>query len=75
MHCIIHRGVIMQAKRSVYKARNLKGVIRDLVPAQYLESKVMPARINRIVSARVNLGKAETQLSSVKVQSAGYSPI
>jgi hypothetical protein len=66
----------MKAKRQyVYKARNLKGMIRDLVPAQYLESRVMPARINRIVSARVNLGMYETQLSSVKVQSAGYSPI
>jgi len=66
----------MKAKKAyVYKARNLKGVVRDLVPAQFLESRVMPARINRIVSARVNLGKSETQLSSVKVQSTGYSPI
>lgn len=66
----------MKAKKVyVYKARNLNGVVRDLTPAQFLESRVMPARINRIISARDKLGMCETQLSTVKVNKAGYSPI
>ena len=66
----------MLAKKSApSKSRNLKGPTRDLTPAQYLESKVLPARINQIVSSRSINGMPEVSLSTVKVQEAGYSPI
>jgi hypothetical protein len=57
------------------KSRNLKGIVRNLTPAQYLESNVAPARLNRIVSFRSENNNPEAQLSTVKVMKSGYSPI